>query len=252
MGVIVSHFTPDDYDRNISVKQYQQQQSESQKQKFNRPKLNKHLGGPTFTTLDFNNSYATRHYAKTVWASTIEKKTTTVEQVWKCAKPRLQKYFDGRNVCKTRLPHTCPAFLKLSATTTNDFNEHDDTPEDVTLSLPLPKNFTENPPRPQDQKVFLIEEYRRIYYAGYFHKKLMEENIRHNIRTLKSKLIANGEKINGDVCYVAIYETKHKNFAQMDYYEIWFEGLREDQEYICVQNCDDDDDDGDGEENDEW
>lgn len=253
MGVIITHFKSEDNNRG----QYNKQQtiktttsSEHKQHKFSRPKLNKNPGGPKFATLDFNNFYATRHYAKTAWASTIEHKPTSIEHSWKNAKPRLQKYFSGRNACKNRIPLTCPLLIRVSTatsatatttTTTAEENSNDNanTPEDVTLSLPLPKEHADNPPGPQDKAVFISEEYKRIYYTGFFHKQLREENIQYNIRNLKSKLVANEEKINGDVCYVAIYETQRKSFAQIDYYEIWFEGLREDRDYICVQNYED-------------
>lgn len=245
MGVIITHFKSEDDNNNKT--HYNPQQTittttattEHKQHKFNRPKLNKNPGGPTFATLDFNHFYAIRHHAKTGWVSTMEKRSTSIENAWKCAKPRLHKYFSGRNACKNRIPQTCPMLLKVSATTTTAANHDTNTAEDITLSLPLPKQHADNPPGPQDKTVFISEEYKRIYYTGFFHKQLREENIQYNIRNLKSKLVANGEKINGDTCYVAIYETQRKSFAQIDYYEIWFEGLREDRDYICVQNYED-------------
>ena len=251
MGVVITHFKSEENNNNNNNNnnnsKYSQQQSitttEHEQQKFNRPKLNKNPGGPTFATLDFNHVYATRHYAKTVWVSTIER-CTSIERAWKCAKPRLHKYISGRNASKNKIPQTSPILLKiLTATTptgtTTAENRNANIPEDVTLSLPLPKQYADNPLGPQDKTLFISEEFKRIYYTGFFHKQLREENIQYNIRNLKSKLAANEEKINGDACYVAIYETQRKSFAQIDYYEIWFEGLHEDQDYICVQNYED-------------
>ena len=266
MGVVVSYFnSTENTDNNNNNRG-------CTAQRFNRPKFYKNLDGPIFTTLDYNRFYATRHYNKTVWISTIIERSgagsqgaeqaCSVENAWARAKPYLSKYFSGQNLPNYRLPRTCPMILKLSMVgpvdskrntgkskktvpnlvtseshlenidrndiqrqseeITNTTSTHDDgyqlqkTAENcITVSLPIPRNFQENPPGPKHKSAFISQEHKRIYYTGYFHKQLREENLSHDIRALEQKLIENGENIDRDVCYLVLYDTQRKHFEQV-------------------------------------
>jgi len=231
MGVIVSYFS----DSNVGQKQLLQQNCE----KTNKPKLYKNLEGPIFTTLDYNKIYATRHYGRTVWASTIETNISSVEEAWKRAKPRLNKYFNGKNQSAYQLSRTCPVTLRIPSGSAGSSKEN----TDVTVSLPIPKKFAEDPPGPQHKQVFVCGEPKKIYYVGYFHKLFHEENLHYNVTLLRNRLTANEEKFNDEFYQFVFYDTQYTNMNKLEYFEIWFEGRREDDDYICIQNYDDNEED---------
>lgn len=223
MGAVISFFS----DETVKV-----HDNSKHKDVFHKPKFYKNLDGPVFTALDYNRIYATRHYSQIVWVSTIEN-GASFEESWKSTKPRLEKYFKGKNQRNYRLPRTCPVTMRKTISVNGK-------EEDFTVSMPISKYFTEDPPGPQHKDIFIRRDYKRIQYAGYFHKQYREENINHDIDILRNSLKSNNETFDDDHCYVVFYDTKHRNLSNIDYYEIWFEGSRQEQDYICLQNYDED------------
>ena len=233
MGVVVSYFS----DTNVGQKMLLPQDNNSVK--VNKPKLNKNLEGPNFTTLDYNKIYATRHYGRTVWASTIETNVNSVEEAWKRARSRLNKYFNGKNQSGSKLPRTCPVTLRKPSGNSSSSSEN----TDVTISLPLPKAIAEDAPGPQHKQVYVCGEPKKIYYTGYFHKPFHEEDLHYNLTILRNKLRANDEDFRDDFYQVVFYDTQKTNMRKLEYFEIWFEGRREEDDYICLQNYEESEED---------
>lgn len=229
MGVIISIFADDD----ILI-----EADKPKKDTFNKPKFYKTLEGPVFTTLDYNKIYATRHYNATVWVSTIETIGKDIDQAWRRGKQRLLKYFRGNNQSKYAMHCTCPIVLKIqkSETTTTTERGHD-----ITLSMPLPHIFSEDPPAPKGAGVFINHGQKRIYYTGYFHKQWDRDHMEYDINILENTTKQNGDNYNNEFYYLAVYDIQQRKL-KMSYYEYWFEGSVLNTDFTCLQTLQDCDD----------
>lgn len=203
-----------------------------------KPKFYAGLEGPVFTTLDYNEFYATRHYEASLWVSTVI--SGDFQASWKEGVKRLKKYCKGANQRKWILPRTCPIIIRKSLNETS-INLAGNSEDKITVSMLISQYFVEDVPGPTNPNVFIEEAYKRINFTGYFFKPFNYTNLPDDVKDLERVMLENEESFEREHCFISFYNTYATKLSKIKYYEVWFHGKKLEHDYRCITNFNDSD-----------
>ncbi len=221
MGVIISFFS----DEEILA-----ESKEKTEQKQKRRRFYKGKEGPEFVLLDYNKIYETRKYSRMLWVSVQEKDDSIpFEKSVKISSQKLKMYLNGANSKKLRMGVTCPLICK--STMIDDSGK--------IFSMVIPSDYSENPPAPISQDLFLEEQASKIVYVGVIKGAVIQKEWNCKMEGMIDALKYNNETFEEDSYRIALYNDNLKD--KRGYWEIWVNGVKTEQEYVCLRNDEEED-----------
>jgi hypothetical protein len=170
---------------------------------------------PPFTVEDTFDDYEVRKYEKGHWAVT-HIKGKSFEKAYVMGTTRLTKYFKGGNTNSTYMDMTVPTLICMNVETEEDDDDkmsssssnkkRDEEEEHYALSMWLPSNWQDNPPRPTAEEIELKEYEETTSFVRVFGGFATENKIKEETANLRGALDQNDEDYEEKEVFVAVYD----------------------------------------------
>jgi hypothetical protein len=171
------------------------------------------LDCPSFTVLNYTDSYEVRRYAPGKWASTAVEGILYAQAIT-VGFNRLFKYISGENEQNTKIEMTSPVKTYVEA------GQGPFCKSTFTVSFYVPSEFQDNPPKPLNPDVFIEDVPENTYYVSQFGGILVDDwSLSSKAKALTSKLDADGVQYAKEGFISAGYDPPFR--LQHRHNEIW-------------------------------